>query len=228
MEVVLNAENLIKHFGKGDNLVKAVNDISMNVFNGEFVTIQGASGSGKSTLFHMLGGIDAPDSGKVVINDVDIYSLLEEKRTIFRRKNIGFVFQQFNLIKILNVYENIVLPVEIDNKKVDENYLNEVIEILGLKDKIYSLPGTLSGGQQQRTAIARALVGKPKIILADEPTGNLDSNNSYEVLSLLKQSIKRFNQTLVMITHSEEIARLSDRTIFIRDGQIVGETSWIS
>lgn len=217
---VLKTRELKKYYGKGDTLVKALDGVDMDVEKGEFVSIVGTSGSGKSTLLHMLGGLDLPTSGKVLVEGKDISRLNEEQLTIFRRRKIGFVFQSFNLVPVLNVYENIVLPVELDGCKVDKAYVEEVIEALGLDKKRYNLPSQLSGGQQQRVAIARALAAKPAIILADEPTGNLDSSTSQDVLGLLKVSSERFGQTVVMITHNEEIAQLADRIIRIEDGKI--------
>lgn len=220
--VILEANNLKKVYGKNDTVVKAVDDLNLKVTKGEFVAIVGMSGSGKSTLLHMLGGLDYPTSGSVLIEGKSIFSLKEEELTIFRRRKIGFVFQSFNLIPMLNVYENIVLPIELDGKKLDKGYVNKVIDILGLKEKLTNLPNQLSGGQQQRVAIARALATKPAIILADEPTGNLDSKTSQDVMGLLKVTGQRFNQTIVMITHNEEIAQLADRIIRIEDGKISG------
>lgn len=219
---VLKTRELKKYYGKGDTLVKALDGVDIDVEKGEFVSIVGTSGSGKSTLLHMLGGLDLPTSGKVLVEGKDISRLNEEQLTIFRRRKIGFVFQSFNLVPVLNVYENIVLPVELDGCKVDKAYVEEVIETLGLDKKRYNLPSQLSGGQQQRVAIARALAAKPAIILADEPTGNLDSATSQDVLGLLKVSSERFGQTVVMITHNEEIAQLADRIIRIEDGKIKG------
>lgn len=219
---VLKTRELKKYYGKGDTLVKALDGVDIDVEKGEFVSIVGTSGSGKSTLLHMLGGLDLPTSGKVLVEGKDISRLNEEQLTIFRRRKIGFVFQSFNLVPVLNVYENIVLPVELDGCKVDKAYVEEVIETLGLDKKRYNLPSQLSGGQQQRVAIARALAAKPAIILADEPTGNLDSATSQDVLGLLKVSSERFGQTVVMITHNEEIAQLADRIVRIEDGRIKG------
>ncbi|MGN1166010.1 MAG: ABC transporter ATP-binding protein [Lachnospiraceae bacterium] len=219
---ILQTNNLKKYYGTGENQVKALNGINLSVERGEFLAIVGTSGSGKSTLLHMLGGLDRPTSGKVYVDDKDIFTLKEDALCIFRRRKIGFVFQSYNLVPVLNVYENIVLPIELDGNKVDENYVNRVISVLGLKDKLENLPNQLSGGQQQRVAIARALATKPAILLADEPTGNLDSKTSQDVLGLLKVSGERFGQTIVMITHNEEIAQLADRIIRIEDGKIVG------
>lgn len=219
--VVLQTEELKKYYGGGENLVKALNGVSLSIEQGEFIAIVGTSGSGKSTLLHMLGGLDRPTSGKVYVDDKDIFSLKDEALTIFRRRKIGFVFQAFNLVPVLNVYENIVLPIQLDGDRVDEAYVNQVIEALGLEEKKNSMPSQLSGGQQQRVAIARALASKPAIVLADEPTGNLDSKTSQDVLGLLKMTGQRFKQTIVMITHNEEIAQMADKIIRIEDGIIV-------
>ncbi|MGN0485145.1 MAG: ABC transporter ATP-binding protein [Lachnospiraceae bacterium] len=219
---VLQARNLKKYYGTGENQVKALDDVSLSVERGEFLAIVGTSGSGKSTLLHMLGGLDRPTSGKVYVDDKDISNLKDDALCIFRRRKIGFVFQSFNLVPVLNVYENIVLPIELDGNTVDQSYVNDVVDALGLKEKLESLPNQLSGGQQQRVAIARALASKPTILLADEPTGNLDSKTSQDVLSLLKVTGERFGQTMVMITHNEEIAQMADRIIRIEDGKIVG------
>lgn len=224
---ILRTRNLKKYYGSGDTLVKALDGVNLSVELGEFVAIVGTSGSGKSTLLHMLGGLDRPTSGKVWVDEKDISQLKDEQLTIFRRRKIGFVFQSYNLVPVLNVYENIVLPVELDGNPVDKKYVEDIIEILGLKQKKYSLPSHLSGGQQQRVAIARAMAAKPAILLADEPTGNLDSVTSQDVLSLLKVTSSRFGQTVVMITHNDEIAQMADRTVRIEDGKIIikgGET----
>ena len=213
--------NLKKYYGNGENLVKAIDNANIDIKEGEFVAIVGKSGSGKSTLLHMMGGLDNPTEGKVYINDKDIFSLKEEELAIFRRRNIGFIFQNFNLIPSLNVWENITLPVGLDGKKINKPFVTDIINSLGLESKVDALPNTLSGGQQQRVAIARALVARPTIILADEPTGNLDSKTSDEVMSLLKTMIKKYNQTLVMITHDETIAQMADRVIYIEDGKVV-------
>ena len=218
---VLKAENLIKIYGKGENQVKALNGVSLSVEKGEFVAVVGTSGSGKSTLLHMLGGLDRPDSGKVYVDGKDIFSLKEEALTIFRRRKIGFVFQAYNLVPVLSVYENVVLPVELDGKKADREFVQETLDTLGIREKERNLPGQLSGGQQQRAAIARALAAKPAILLCDEPTGNLDSRTSQDVLGLLKVSGQKFAQTIVMITHNEEIAQMADRIIRIEDGRIL-------
>lgn len=218
---VLSAAGLRKSYGSGENTVHALDGIDLTVERGEFAAVVGTSGSGKSTLLHMLGGLDRPTSGKVEVDGKDIFSLSDEELTIFRRRKIGFVFQNYNLVPVLNVYENIVLPVELDGGTPDEKYINGVIETLGLANKLQNLPNNLSGGQQQRVAIARALASKPAIILADEPTGNLDSKTSQDVLGLLKITSRKFSQTMVMITHNEEIAQLADRIIRIEDGRIV-------
>lgn len=218
---ILKTSNLKKYYGNGENLVKAIDNDNIDIKEGEFVAIVGKSGSGKSTLLHMMGGLDNPKEGKVYINDKDIFSLKEEKLAIFRRRNIGFIFQNFNLIPSLNVWENITLPVGLDGKEINKPFVTDIINSLGLESKVDALPNTLSGGQQQRVAIARALVARPAIILADEPTGNLDSKTSDEVMSLLKTMIKKYNQTLVMITHDETIAQMADRVIYIEDGKVV-------
>lgn len=221
---VLSAVNLSKHYGKEANLVKALDGINVEVKNGEFTAIVGTSGSGKSTLLHMLGGLDRATEGKVIIDGKNIFDMKDDELTVFRRRRIGFVFQNYNLVPILNVYENIVLPIELDGNKIDTDFVDHIIQTLGLSQKLDNLPGQLSGGQQQRVAIARALAAKPSIILADEPTGNLDSITSQEVIGLLKVTSKQFNQTILMITHNEEIAQLADRTIRIEDGKITGGT----
>ena len=216
---ILQACDLKKTYGTGEACVHALDGVSLNVEKGE--AIVGTSGSGKSTLLHMLGGLDRPSSGKVFVDGKDIFSLKDEELTIFRRRKIGFVFQAYNLVPVLNVYENIVLPIQLDGKQVDNAYIDSIIETLGLESKLQNLPNNLSGGQQQRVAIARALASKPAIILADEPTGNLDSKTSQDVLGLLKVSSQKYAQTIVMITHNEEIAQLADRIIRIEDGKIV-------
>ena len=218
---ILETKKLRKVYGSGDTMVTALDGVNLTVKNGEFVAVVGTSGSGKSTLLHMLGGLDRPTSGTVLIGGKDIFSLKDESLTIFRRRKIGFVFQAYNLVPVLNVHENIVLPVELDGKQPDSRFIGSIIETLGLKDKLNNLPSQLSGGQQQRVAIARALASKPAILLCDEPTGNLDSSTSQDVLSLLKVSSRKFSQTIVMITHNEEIAQLADRIIRIEDGRIV-------
>lgn len=218
---VLQTTNLKKYYGTGENQVKALDGVNLEVERGEFVAIVGTSGSGKSTLLHMLGGLDRPTDGKVFVDDKDISRLKEDALCIFRRRKIGFVFQSYNLVPVLNVYENIVLPIELDGNTVDKEYVDRVITTLGLQGKLNNLPNQLSGGQQQRVAIARALASKPTILLADEPTGNLDSRTSQDVLGLLKVTGERFGQTIVMITHNEEIAQLADRIVRIEDGRIL-------
>lgn len=221
MDTILKTENLCKFYGKGENEVRAIDNTSIEIKQGEFVAIVGKSGSGKSTLLHMLGGLDLPTSGDVFIGNKNIFQLKEEELAVFRRRKIGFVFQAFNLVSSLNVWENIVLPIGLDGKDVDDAFVNDILNTLGLEQKIENLPGTLSGGQQQRVAIARAIASKPDIILADEPTGNLDSKTGNEVISLLKLSAKKYGQTLVVITHDEEIAQMADRMIVIEDGKVV-------
>ncbi|APF26081.1 ABC transporter family protein [Clostridium sporogenes] len=223
---ILKAIDLKKYYGEGANRVKALDGVNIEVNEGEFVAIVGTSGSGKSTLLHMLGGLDRPTCGEVVISNKKIFLMSDDELTVFRRRNIGFVFQNYNLVPILNVYENIILPIELDGLKVDKEYIDNIIKVLGLDNKLNNIPNNLSGGQQQRVAISRALSTKPSIILADEPTGNLDSKTSMEVMGLLKMTSKKFNQTIVMITHNEEIAQLADRTIHIEDGKIVGGVSY--
>ena len=218
---ILETRDLKKYYGTGDTQVKALDGVELNIQQGEFVAIVGTSGSGKSTLLHMLGGLDRPTSGTVTVDGKDIFALKDEALTIFRRRKIGFVFQSYNLVPVLGVWENIVLPVELDGRKVDEAYVEEVISTLGLEKKLRNLPGQLSGGQQQRVAIARALATKPAILLADEPTGNLDSRTSQDVLGLMKVTGQKFAQTMVMITHNEEIAQMADRIVRIEDGRIV-------
>lgn len=218
---VLEAEALKKYYGKDLNTVKALDGVDLEIQEGEFVAVVGTSGSGKSTLLHMLGGLDTPTDGKVIVGGKDISKMTDEQLTIFRRRNVGFVFQNYNLVPILNVYENIVLPIELDGNTVDEGFVNNIIETLGLSEKKNNLPNNLSGGQQQRVAIARALAAKPSILLADEPTGNLDSKTSQDVLGILKMTSTKFHQTMVMITHNEQIAQLADRVIRIEDGRIV-------
>ena len=218
---ILIAENLKKYYGEGETLVKALDDVSLSVERGEFVSIIGTSGSGKSTLLHMLGGLDTPTAGKVVIDDKDISELKGDALCIFRRRKIGFIFQSFNLVPSITVYDNIVLPLQLDGRKADKDHIDNVIETLGISGKLKTLPSKLSGGQQQRVAIARALASKPAIILADEPTGNLDTKTSMDVLGLLKTTGRKFEQTIVMITHNDEIAQMADRTIRIEDGHIV-------
>ena len=218
---ILETADLSKIYGQGDTAVRALDGVSIKVEKGEFVAVVGTSGSGKSTLLHMLGGLDRPTSGSVMVDGRDIVLLRDEELTIFRRRKIGFVFQNYNLVPVLNVYENIVLPVELDGVEPDEAYIRGIVATLGLESKLTSLPGQLSGGQQQRVAIARALAAKPAILLADEPTGNLDSRTSQDVLSLLKVSGQKYQQTMVMITHNEEIAQMADRIVRIEDVQIV-------
>lgn len=218
---VLKAVNLTKIYGKGENQVRALDGVSLSVEQGQFAAVVGTSGSGKSTLLHMLGGLDRPDEGKVYVDGKDIFSLKEEALTIFRRRKIGFVFQSYNLVPVLSVYENVALPVELDGKKADRAFIEEILDTLGILQKARSLPGQLSGGQQQRAAIARALASRPSILLCDEPTGNLDSRTSQDVLGLLKLSGQKFGQTIVMITHNEEIAQMADRIIRIEDGRIL-------
>lgn len=217
---ILKVTDLKKVYGTGENAVHALNGVSLTVEKGEFLAIVGTSGSGKSTLLHMLGGLDRPDTGSVVVDGREILKLKNEEMTIFRRRKIGFIFQSFNLVPVLNVMENVTLPIRLDGRKADEEYLKQIIETLGLEEKLESLPNNLSGGQQQRVAIARALAAKPSIILADEPTGNLDSKTSQDVMGLLKITSQRFSQTIVMITHNEEIAQMADRIIRIEDGRI--------
>jgi len=218
---VLETRDLKKYYGAGDTLVKALDGVDLQVENGEFVAIVGTSGSGKSTLLHILGGLDRPTGGSVLVDGKDIFSLKDEELTIFRRRKIGFVFQAYNLVPVLSAYENIILPIQLDGGRVDKDYVGRVIEALGLEQRLNSLPSQLSGGQQQRVAIARALAAKPAIILADEPTGNLDSKTSQDVLSLMKITSQKFAQTMVMITHNEEIAQTADRIVRIEDGRIV-------
>lgn len=219
--VILKTRDLKKQYGTGETAVHALAGVNLSVENGEFVAVVGTSGSGKSTLLHMLGGLDRATSGKVYVDGKDIFALKDEELTIFRRRKIGFVFQSFNLVPVLSVYENIVLPLQLDRKTVDNAFIGEIAEALGLKEKLNVLPNQLSGGQQQRVAIARALAAKPAILLADEPTGNLDSRTSQDVMGLLKTTSTKFAQTIVMITHNEEIAQLADRIIRIEDGRIV-------
>lgn len=218
---ILETANLKKYYGAEPNITKALDGVTLSIRQGEFVAIVGTSGSGKSTLLNMMGGLDVPTSGSVKVKGKELSHMKDEQLTIFRRRNIGFVFQNYNLVPILNVYENIVLPVELDGDTVDKVFMNEVVRMLALSDKLDNMPNSLSGGQQQRVAIARALVSKPAIVLADEPTGNLDSRTSGDVLGLLKATSNKFNQTLVMITHNNEIAQLADRIIRIEDGRIL-------
>lgn len=217
---ILQTTDLKKYYGAAPNITKALDGVTLSVEQGEFVAIVGTSGSGKSTLLNMIGGLDVPTTGKVTVDGKELSTLNDEQLTIFRRRKIGFIFQNYNLVPVLNVYENIVLPVELDGDNVDKKFMDKVVRMLGLEDKQSSMPGNLSGGQQQRVAIARALVSKPAIVLADEPTGNLDSRTSNDVLGLLKATSQQFHQTLVMITHNNEIAQLADRIIRIEDGKI--------
>jgi len=219
---ILKTTNLQKYYGSGETTVKALDGVDLSVSDGEFAAIVGTSGSGKSTLLHMLGGLDRPTGGTVEVEGKNIFSLKDDALTIFRRRKIGFIFQSYNLVPVLNVYENIVLPIELDGNRIDKKHIDNIIETLGLDEKVNNLPNQLSGGQQQRVAIARALASKPAIILADEPTGNLDSKTSLDVMGLLKVTGERFSQTIVMITHNEEIAQMADRIIRIEDGRIVG------
>lgn len=221
MKKILETQNLVKYYGSQNNVVKAVDHTSLQIEAGKFTSIVGRSGSGKSTLLHMLGGLDRPDSGKVLIEGKDIFSLKDEKLAVFRRRKIGFIFQSYNLIPSLNVWENIVLPIGLDGRKVDQDFVREILARIGMEEKIHALPGTLSGGQQQRVAVARALAARPAIILADEPTGNLDSKTELEVISMLKSCVSEYGQTLVMITHDETIAQMADRIIVIEDGKVV-------
>lgn len=222
--IILEAHHLKKIYGKDETQVKALNDVSLSIEKGEFTAVVGTSGSGKSTLLHMIGGLDTPTEGTVLVDGQQIDKMTSDELTIFRRRNIGFVFQQYNLVPMLTVQENIVLPVKLDGKEPEEKYMNEIIKTLGLEEKLHRFPAQLSGGQQQRVAIARALASKPAILLADEPTGNLDSRTSQDVLGLLKITGKRFHQTIVMITHNEEIAQMADRIIRIEDGKIVSDS----
>lgn len=217
---ILQTTDLKKYYGAAPNITKALDGVTLSVEQGEFVAIVGTSGSGKSTLLNMIGGLDVPTTGKVIVDGKELSTLNDEQLTIFRRRKIGFIFQNYNLVPVLNVYENIVLPVELDGDNVDKKFMDKVVRMLGLEDKQSSMPGNLSGGQQQRVAIARALVSKPSIVLADEPTGNLDSRTSNDVVGLLKATSQQFHQTLVMITHNNEIAQLADRIIRIEDGKI--------
>ncbi len=221
MDTILKTEHLCKYYGSGDSQVRAVKDANIAIKRGEFTAIVGKSGSGKSTLLHLLGGLDYPTSGKVWMKDKDIFALKEEELAVFRRRKIGFIFQAFNLVSSINVWENIVLPIGLDGKEIDENFVKDIIKTLGIEGKMQNLPYTLSGGQQQRVAIARALASKPDVILADEPTGNLDSKTSDEVVRPLKMSTQKYGQTLVMITHDQDIAQIADRILVIEDGEVV-------
>ena len=220
MDTILKTKNLCKYYGNGENEVKALQDVNIEIERGEFVAVVGKSGSGKSTLLHMLGGLDHPTDGKVYIGKKNIFSYKEDELAVFRRSKIGFIFQSFNLISSLNVWENIIFPISLDGKKIDEAFLKDIIQTLGLEKKLHNLPNTLSGGQQQRVAIARAIASKPEILLADEPTGNLDSKTSAEVMGMLKMSVEKYGQTLVMITHDEDIAQIADRILVIEDGKV--------
>ncbi len=220
---VLETVDLRKYYGEEPNVTRALDGVSLRVEKGEFVAVVGTSGSGKSTLLHMMGGLDTPTSGSVLVRGEELAKKNEEELTIFRRRNIGFVFQNYNLVPILNVYENIVLPVELDGNSADKAFMDEIVQMLSLEDKLKNMPNNLSGGQQQRVAIARALMTKPAIVLADEPTGNLDSQTSADVLGLLKRTSAAFDQTIVMITHNDEIAQLADRIVRIEDGKIVAK-----
>ena len=221
MREILETEDLVKYYSSGNGIVRAVDHTSLKIRAGEFTAIVGRSGSGKSTLLHMLGGLDRPDSGKVYLEGKDIFSLKEEKLAVFRRRKIGFIFQSYNLMPSLNVWENIVLPIGLDGRRADQKYVRRIIEQIGMDDRLHALPNTLSGGQQQRVAIARALASRPAVILADEPTGNLDSKTELDVVSLLKNCVAEYGQTLVMITHDETIAQMADRMIVIEDGKVV-------
>ena len=223
MNAMLLEQSLCKYYGSGENLVKAIDHTTMTIQRGEFTAIVGRSGSGKSTLLHMLGALDRPDKGSVWIEGKNVFDLKDEELAVFRRRKIGFIFQNYNLIPSLNVWENIVLPMGLDKKKVDRKFVRDLTERIGIADKLKSLPNTLSGGQQQRVAIARALASKPAIILADEPTGNLDSKTELEVISLLKACVNEYGQTLIMITHDETIAQMADRILVIEDGKVVSQ-----
>lgn len=220
MDKILRTENLCKYYGSGENEVRAVQNANIDIQKGEFVAIVGKSGSGKSTLLHMLGGLDTPTSGKVFIRGKDIFSYKEDALAVFRRRKIGFIFQSFNLVSSINVWENILLPIGLDGRKADEAFVMDIVKTLGLEKKLHNLPNTLSGGQQQRVAIARALASRPDILFADEPTGNLDFRTSDEVIALLKMSVEKYGQTLVMITHDEDIAQIADRILVIEDGKV--------
>lgn len=222
--MVLKVENLKKTYGKGNTLVKALDNVSFEVKKGEFVAIVGSSGSGKSTLLHILGGVDRPTSGKVIVNESDVYKQSESKLAIFRRREVGLIYQFYNLIPILDIEENITLPILLDKKKVDKAYLNDLIKTLGLDDRVKHLPNELSGGEQQRVSIGRALVNKPSLLLADEPTGNLDSKTSNEIMNLLKLANEKYQQTVIMVTHDLELAKTADRIIEIEDGKIISDS----
>ena len=224
---ILKAVNLRKVYGQGETEVIALDDVNLEVEKGEFTAIVGTSGSGKSTMLHIIGGLDNPTSGQVIVDGQDLSHMTADELTIFRRRNIGFVFQQYNLVPMLNVWENIILPVKLDGKNIEESYIDEIVDTLGIGSKLKNMPNALSGGQQQRVAIARALASKPAILLADEPTGNLDSKTSQDVLGLLKVTSQRFHQTIVMITHNEEIAQMADRILQIEDGKIVSDSGMV-
>lgn len=221
MKAILETEDLVKYYGEGENQVRAIDHTSMQVQHGEFVAVVGRSGSGKSTLLHMLGGLDRPDSGKVYIEGRDIFDLKDEQLAVFRRRKIGFIFQDYNLMPALNVWENIVLPIGLDGKKVKKDFVLDIVKSIGMEERLHAMPNQLSGGQKQSVAIARALAARPAIILADEPTGNLDSHTEMEVISILKNCVSKYGQTLVMITHDETIAQMADRVIVIADGKVV-------
>lgn len=221
MKAIVETEDLVKYYGEGENQVRAIDHTSMQVQHGEFVAVVGRSGSGKSTLLHMLGGLDRPDSGKVYIEGRDIFDLKDEQLAVFRRRKIGFIFQDYNLMPALNVWENIVLPIGLDGKKVKKDFVLDIVKSIGMEERLHAMPNQLSGGQKQRVAIARALAARPAIILADEPTGNLDSHTEMEVISILKNCVSKYGQTLVMITHDETIAQMADRVIVIADGKMV-------
>lgn len=221
MKAILETEDLVKYYGEGENQVRAIDHTSMQVQHGEFVAVVGRSGSGKSTLLHMVGGLDRPDSGKVYIEGRDIFDLKDEQLAVFRRRKIGFIFQDYNLMPALNVWENIVLPIGLDGKKVKKDFVLDIVKSIGMEERLHAMPNQLSGGQKQRVAIARALAARPAIILADEPTGNLDSHTEMEVISILKNCVSKYGQTLVMITHDETIAQMADRVIVIADGKVV-------
>ena len=225
---ILETKYLKKYYGEGDSLVKAVDDINISVEKGEFVAIVGTSGSGKTSLLNLLGGLDYADSGEVIIGGQSLLHMKDEERTVFRRRNIGFIFQNYNLVSMLNVYKNVVLPIRLDGNKPDEEFVSEILKLLGLTEKVKNRPNQLSGGQQQRVVIARALAAKPQIVLADETTGNLDSRTSAEVMGLLQMTSREFNQTIIMITHNEEIAQLADRIIHLEDGKVVGGDDHVS
>ena len=224
MSTIVEIKDLVKYYGKDENLVRAVDHTSLTIERGKFTAIIGKSGSGKSTLLHLMGGLDRPDSGSVLIDGEDIFQLKEEKLATFRRRKIGFIFQDFNLIPSMNVWETIVLPLGLDHKEVNKKYVMSIVKNIGLEDKLHAMPSTLSGGQKQRTAIARALVTRPAIICADEPTGNLDSRTELEVLSLLRSCVTEYGQSLVMITHDETVAQMADRIIVIEDGKVVSQS----